>query len=407
MATEAVHVLETLLAVWFCASGALAAGVVLAGVIRRRMLLRSARGCDSSVALGPVSVIVPIKGLGHSSEAALRSLLDQEYPCLFEVIIVVEDAADAADALVNKLCGAYPHARKVIAGHTRSCAQKNHNLIAGVAAGSPHSEVFVFCDSSNIAGKGWLEGLVRPLFEGQAEASTTFRVFDPYPPNAPGIAQAVYSSFVGLLIALSPMPWGGGAAILRATFLRLRVTEMWARTVVDDLTLGNILRAAKVAVLYLPHLAMRSPVSGQTVRGLLDYLDRQILFPKFTNPGIWVFGLFFQMNVTGAVLAALATVCLSSFSGIGRQALPEAIGFLGVTLALAETLRRGGHSAIPFSRWVAGYGLAIFAAGFIFLRSLFLDCIEWSGIRYVTTAGGVVTEARRTGEAASKGDDQE
>ena len=178
------------------------------------------------------------------------------------------------------------------------CGQKNHNLVQGIKHLSPSTEVVVFCDSSNMVDTDWLRRFTEPVRTGAFEVVTTFRAFDPRPATIWGICQAIYAAFLLLLIANKPKPWGGATAIARNTLDRLDVIGEWSRNVIDDLALGNILDKAGIPVFLDPRSLLRSPLPNQSLSGLIHYLDRQILFPKWTNPIIWFTTLLFQLSVT-------------------------------------------------------------------------------------------------------------
>ena len=127
----------------------------------------------------------------------------------------------------------------MFSGIAALCAQKNHNLLAGLRSLKPDTEILVFCDSTNMADPGWLGRFTKPLRNGDCQVVTTFRAFRPDPETLGGVCQAIYASFIRLLAAIKPTPWGGATAIRRETFERLNVAEAWSRTVVDDLILGN------------------------------------------------------------------------------------------------------------------------------------------------------------------------
>jgi len=182
----------------------------------------------------PVEILVPLKGRIPEQETILKSLLEQRYPN-YHVVFVLESEEDPGNAIVNELCEGYSHARKVISGISHECAQKNHSLVAGVRSLRPETEMIVFCDSTNAAAPDWLEYFTAPLRAGDAQVVTTFRAFDPRPATLAGVCQAIYASFILILLMFKPKPWGGATGILRRTFETLDVAKVWSHTVVAGL----------------------------------------------------------------------------------------------------------------------------------------------------------------------------
>jgi len=334
-------------------------------------------------------ILIPLKGLFAGQEDVLRSMLEQQHPN-FTVIFILESEKDPADTLVEAFCRQYPHARKIIAGRSELCGQKNHNLIQGVEGLGPETEIIVFCDGSNAADPDWLIRFTRPIYSGSEEAVTTFRAFDPRPPNLAGVCQAIYASFILALDSVKAKPWGGATAIRRETFEQLKIREAWSRTVVDDLVLGNVLERAGVRIKMNPELILKSPLLGQTVKGLLAYLDRQILFPQFTNPFIWAGLLVMHTSLTLVVVASVVAGSLYPFGVV--DASTATVSYLAVGCSLLAVL--GLRSINPFSvsvgRWLVGFLPCMVLAGFVFIRSIFLNYIDWHGKRYWCGRDGVV-----------------
>jgi ceramide glucosyltransferase len=279
----------------------------------------------------------------------------------------------------------------VISGTAVLCAQKNHNLIAGLRSVKPDTEILVFCDSTNVADSGWLSRLTTPLRNGACQVITTFRAFRPGSVTMGAVCQAIYASFIRLLAAIKPTPWGGATAIRRDTFERINIVDMWSKTVVDDLVLGNALDRAGIKVCMDPHNLLKSPLPEQSVKGFLSYLDRQVLFPKFTNPGIWAATLVFHVNLTFALLLAVFMGMLFPAGLVGALCGWVSYGFLMVVALVAVVLRWTNPSRIPIKQWLVYFLPCIFLSAFVFVRSIFRNYIDWHGRRYWPGRGGVIS----------------
>ncbi len=356
----------------------------------QRTLLK-APGEATTTCLQPLEVIVPLKGIIAGQEYALRSLLEQDYPG-YRLIFVLESELDPANPVVDKLLDQYPFAHKVIGGIAFSCAQKNHNLLAGLRSVRPNTEILVFCDSTSLADPGWLRRFTGPLCNGDCAVVTTFRAFHLDPATIGGVCQAMYASFIRLIAAIKPKPWGGATAIKRETFEELNIPEVWSRTIVDDLVLGNALDCAGIKVKMDQYNLLESPLQMQSVAGFLSYLDRQILFPKFTNPGIWAGTLLFHLNLTLAVVAAVFIGALFPAGQADTLCGWLSCGLLIVVAAGVLLLWRINPSTISIERWLISFFPCIFLSAFVFLRSIVRNYIDWHGRRYWPGKGGVVLE---------------
>ena len=340
-----------------------------------------------------IQILAPLKGISDKSREILQTLLVQDYPN-YRVMFILENDSDPAFELVSEFCTSYKHVSLFLSGTASQSGQKNFGLAKAVSKLEPEVEILVFCDSTNAAARGWLGKITRPVRSGDFEVCTTFRSFLPETLNVPGICQALYASTVFALLAVTPKPWGGATVIRKSTFDRLNVSKVWLHTVVDDLTLGNILNEANVKIFVSPENFLSSPIRKQTLKGLLAFLDRQILFPKFTNPGIWIFTVLWHISLCAALL--LSSVGLFSYfvGFLGSEyALIGALFWIGV-LTLVASLRSVNQAKIPIVKWMITFPVLIFAATYICVRSIFLDHIDWHGKRYYCGKGGVVIEIR-------------
>jgi hypothetical protein len=382
--------LRQVLTIWLCVTASLFMLPIVLGILKVRLLRDSPPTPEPEIKPLPVDILVPLKGVFPDQTKTLESWLNQSHPD-YSVVFIVESEDDPANQVVDELCVRYGHARKVVSGISTQCAQKNYGLIAGARSLRPESRIILFCDSTNIAPSDWLQRFVRPLDAGTAEVVTTFRAFDPKPETIGGVGQAVYATFIYLLLVLAPKPWGGATAILRETFERLEVAEVWGRTVVDDLVLGNVLHHAGIKVLFDHRNLLKSPLTGQSIKGLIDYLDRQILFPKFTNPGMWamIFVVHTSVSLAVVVSAVLGIIGLPLgmvSSGTGLISL----AYLAATVPAGLLLKTVNPFSISTGTWLAAFYSVIFLGAFVLARSVFCTDIVWHGRTYRTGAKGVV-----------------
>lgn len=383
---------------WLAVTISLLFLLIILGTLKMRYARTGVSDEKIDVAPSPVEMLVPLTGVFPHQDETLTSLLEQTHPC-YQVVFILESPDDPAESLVSRLCERYSHAREVISGRSESCGQKNHSLIAGIRSLKPETKIIVICDSTNKADPRWLMRFTRPLETSRELVVTTFRAFHPQPETVGGVCQAIYASFLLLLIVLHPAPWGGATAVRRETLEKLYVAEAWSRTVVDDLVLGNVLNRAGIEVTMDPRVRLESPLANQTLSGFLGYLDRQILFPKFTNPGIWASSLICHLNTTAAILVSFITGLLLFPAGLVTTASAIAsYGFLGCMLMIAFLLRRLNPFSISIRSWLIAFCPCVFLAAFIFFRSMFRDSITWHGRTYWVGAGGIVLKEGPQGD---------
>lgn len=338
----------------------------------------------------PCELLIPVKDVMPSQEEALTSLLTQSHSD-YRVLFIVESDDDPANEMLDRLCSRHSRARKIISGPATVSCQKNHNLIAGIEKLSPETQVIVFCDSSNVADEDWLLRFTQPLETEPKQVISTFRDFNPLSQTLGGVCQAIYAAFILVLPRVKPLPWGGATAIHRRIFEELKIVQAWSTTVVDDLILGNALEQYDIPLFLDTANRLGSPLPDQSVAGFLSYLDRQILFPKFTHPSIWLAALINHLNLTAATFVALVAGLILFPAGlIGPIAGWSSWGLIAGEALAALVLKRINPYRISRVKWLLSFFPCVAFAAFIFVQSVFRNDIVWHGKRYLVGKGGVV-----------------
>ena len=344
--------------------------------------------------LGSVRIFVPVKGTSHVIKRALQSLLVQDYP-EYKVIFVLEDKSDPVFETICEFCNEYSHAQLLLSGKTTECGQKNFGLAKAVSKFSEDSELLVFCDSTNSADPGWLKRITYPVRAGRVEVCTTFRSFDPGSAGIAGICQALYGVSIFALITVGPNPWGGGTVIRRKTFDRLNVIELWLKTVVDDLILGNLLDLAKIRIHVSPENFLASSIEKQSMKGFMSFLDRQILFPKFTNPGIWFLTLTSQVFLALAMVLSTIGPVLWVFGYLDvKYSIISGIFWIGM-LSTGALLAIVNKPKLPILKSLLGLPVLVCLSTLVCVRSIFIDYIDWRGMRYYCGKCGKVVRIEK------------
>lgn len=342
----------------------------------------------------PATLICPCKGLDPGLELNLRALVEQDYPDL-EVIFVLADADDPARPVCQQVAatGAKP-VHVLVAGHPAGRGEKVNNLLAGVAAARPESEVLVFADSDGRPPADWLRKLVAHLGEADVGAASTFRWYLPAGDFLGGLQSAWNGPAVTYMGEGSHnFCWGGGTAIRRRTFKEIDAHRYWAGCVSDDYMLTRALRDAGRRIVFVPQCLVVTH-HPTTWRKFLEWTTRQIIITRVYEPRLWwpaigihvfycavflygfvLVGFFLGQAVWGAgatILAALGAIAsLSVAKGIYR---------LRAVLALLprhrEQLRRTWWSPTlqaALVPWVMALN---------FLLSAATRRITWRGVTY-------------------------
>lgn len=342
------------------------------------------------------AVIVPLTGHTPAMKSGLESLLNQHYPNL-AVILVTQDQEDPATALVREVMAGRQNVRHVVSGPARGSSQKNHNLLAGLKALEADAEILVFCDSGHQAPLNLLSALISPIAQGKAVATTCFHRVFPGDLHLGTLAMLITVLTIHLMQSLSflAQPWGGATAVSRRVFDALNVKGLWAGNVVDDVSLGVRLLRQRRRVYPVPGICLRTEVRGLTVRDLMAWITRQLLYLKYCCPVVWLAALPGALVLVGPfVVAGLAG--LGALWGLTSWTLAAmGLGYLLLFTLLGAWYRRLAPPAIPLRRWLPALYAAVFIAGASYLKTWFTDTISWRGVSYRVTWGGGVREIRR------------
>lgn len=341
-----------------------------------------------------LSLIIPVAGPPEGLAAELSSLLTQDYPD-YEVLVVTARPDEPGVPVILDLMRRFRHLRHVVSGPARGCGQKNHNLLAGLQLADPRAKVLAFCDRGRLAPADFLRHLVAPLREGARVASGYHRLH----PDKPCLA-ALARAAVVLVLRLSRefpalmQPWGGATALRRELFTSLGIPALWARTVVDDVSLAARLKKHRVPVVSVPGALLTTPAAPETWGQAVAWLTRQWLYLKYHFPGTWLgAGLLIHLTL---VLTAVSVfhLLVTPFRGGGMEPFLAAgyVGALGLLCVrlhrlLEPPVRRGLAALI----WPAALALAAWAH----LASGFTPILRWQGLAYRVGLGGEVREIRQ------------
>jgi cellulose synthase/poly-beta-1,6-N-acetylglucosamine synthase-like glycosyltransferase len=339
------------------------------------------------------AIVVPLTGNSPEMRGCLQSLLSQDYP-VYETVLVTRDPEDPATSLVRELLAHHPRVRHVISGPARTCSQKNHNLLAGLAVLDDAVEILVFCDSNHLAPPRLLRDLIRPLRLGEAVLTTGYRRIIPGDCRLAtlGTLQTVLVLQLLQAIPVLSQPWGGATAILRQVFADRGVGRVWSQTVVDDVSLWVHLKQGGIRLQGVPAACLTTHLSGQTLGAWSAWLTRQLQYLKYFLPGTWLASLLAAYLLIVPPLAA-ALACLGWLVGLvpGKYALVGAV-FLALLTGVAAWYRTLVPSKVPLGPWLAAFYATLGVAIFSYLKAWCTQTISWRGISYRVTWGGRVRQ---------------
>jgi cellulose synthase/poly-beta-1,6-N-acetylglucosamine synthase-like glycosyltransferase len=347
-----------------------------------------------------VAIFVPCKGLDADLEANLDAVAQQDYPD-YSVTYIVESANDAAYDAIRKVVARRPHTGLVVAGLARSCGQKNHNLLQGIAARGNGAEALVFCDSDTKPDTTWLRRLVAPLAEAKTPVATGFRWIVPAKESRTlgGYLHAMFNGYMSTLIANKAFAavWGGSMAIRRDFWEKYGVAEIWAHTVVDDMTISELLVKHRVRRAYVLSCLVISDEAIPSLRAAMDWFTRQIAYVRYHLFPFWVAALVAHGLSALVVLAAPLQLAYGWYSGDATWLWGGIAGALFMAYFTAQALlirSLGPHSFSPWI-WIALTPIGTILGPISVLEAGLTNSLRWRDTTYELGAGGRVLSISR------------
>lgn len=331
-------------------------------------------------------LLVACKGVPEGLRENALSLLSQDYPGRLYVFFVTPSQTDPAYAVLDPLVASRADRARLLASGRRPerSSGKIADLLFALESVPPEAEVLLFADADVRAPADWARSLVGALAEPGAGAATTWGLYLPAARDLPAFAKLLWMAGGMPFFAFRPFVWAGSFAIRREAFDRLKVRELWSRSLLDD---GPLDRALKSAGLKVRLVAEAAPVQGGGGgwSGFFSQFGRWMLYARLYKPWAWLAG--------GLALAGKAYLAVWALAEAARR--PWLAGLLGadaaylglVVLALTRRYPERFAALHPAFRPPALWGAlagpllpAVYAA--CFLSSALVRTLRWGGYGY-------------------------
>ena len=346
------------------------------------------------------AIIIPCKGVAKDLVRNLKGFLSLDYS-EYRVVYAVESERDDAVPVIKEIVANDARARLAVAGLSQHCAQKNHNLLAGLRE-TDDAEVYVFADADIKPEPGWLKELILPLAHPKVAATTGFRWLQAKKGTVGELAHFYVNAFMYVLFVTACFfggvgLWGGSMAIRRKDFDELNVADKWARAGVDDMSLSYLVLKKRRKAVLVPHCVIHTDDLIPTLKGTVRWFERQIMYLKAYQKALWLFigfpMVFFGMSFVLLLPIALLVASLfgkSFFASGGGAALVFYIGEL-LTVSLYPFIGVM-HSAWKF--YLLWPFLRV-SQGISYLMTALTNTITWAGIKYKMAFNGDVVSVKR------------
>jgi len=362
-----------------------AAGCVYA--LGAAMVVRGFAG-DSGVlpaALLGVTVLKPLSGAEPGLYEDLASFCEQDYGGPVQILFGVQDSADPAIGVVERLIAQRPGRDLELVRHApgRCSNPKVANLVA--LEQRIRHEVVVIADADIAVPRNYLAETMATLALPGVGAVTCL-----YRGVARGGVWAVLASMgidyhflpnvlVGLRLGLAHPCFGSSIALRRETLAAIGGFSAFADFIADDNAIGQAVRTTGSKVAIPPPILAHSCAeqsAGELLRHELRWSRTVRAVDAWGSAG---------SIVTHPLPFALAGAALTGFGVVGGAMIAAAIACrLVLQLQVDHTLH------VSSKRWWLGPARDLLAFG-IHVASFFVDVVSWRGARYKVGPDGTLT----------------
>jgi len=287
----------------------------------------------------PITILKPLHGDEPLLEAALESTIRQDYPA-FQIVFGVQDPADSAIAVVNRLRARHPDAdiALVIDRTDHGPNRKVGNLINMLP--SARHDLIVIADSDLHVAPDYLRHIAATLATPGVGLATVLYAGLPASTALParlGATQITHGFLPGALMARAMGRQdclGATMALRRDTLARIGGLEALVRHLADDNVLGQRVRALGLGVALAPTV-VATTVPEDSLRALFRHELRWARTIRALAPSAHAASVL-QYPLVWAALAGLASPWGWSLFAVAWIA--RALAARGIDLALAPML---------------------------------------------------------------------
>ena len=350
-----------------------------------------------------ISVFIPCKGSDEQFERNIRHFLQARYRKA-KVFFIVESMEDDAYSLIRKHIEHSPNAYLVVAGLSKRCGQKNYNLLQGIKASEERDEVYVFLDAHTTIDAQQLQDLVTPLSNSKITAAVGFR-WNILQKNSLG--EKLHAFMVALQWGAMNCfwvntIWGGATAIRREDFEKMGVREYWSKTVVDDMTLQQMIQKQRRKAVFVPSCVTETDHTITDVKNAVLWFKRQTLYVKFYLRPLWLgmlaLFLYAAIHVIGLPLLLAYTAIYPSKKLVLFSSMKAVFALM--VMLFARLLKRPGNDNSHGFSWFALSPIYLLLTAWASFLGLFTKVMGWKDISYRLDYRGTVKKIQRGSDYA-------
>lgn len=345
-----------------------------------------------------ICVLMPMRGVDSTLAAAIRSVLDQDYPT-FGVRIVVDSQDDPSWAIAREIVDGERDSRVHIALLERphaTCSLVCSSLLQALDELDDSWDMIAFCASDMIVPRNWLRTIAAAMSEPGVGATLGNRWYLPPAPTPGSLVRYLWNAAAVVTMWWFQIPWSGGLALRIGDLRRSGLLEKWGKGLIEDVPAAQAMTDIGLKLKFVPELFIMHR-DGIGLGEALRFMRRQMLWPRLYHRSWPLLVLKSSCDVL-ALLAPLVIFLLALSGGHPEMAAAAALCFfvsIAGQAALLLIIERAVALAQPAGNghWQKFAGLpplAVIAAipfTHLFYTAALVACmldksVEWRGIVY-------------------------
>lgn len=331
-----------------------------------------------------VTLLKPLRGAEPGLEAKLASFCEQDYPAPVQILFGVQDARDAAVAVVERLIAERPKRDLQLVVSTQPAGP--NPKVATLIGLQPHIRhpVVVLSDSDVTVAPDYLARTAAALAQPGVGLVTCLYRGVPVPGLWSRLAsmavdyQFLPDVLLGLALGLARPCFGATIALRRETLERIGGFEAFVAQLADDYAMGAAMRATGLSVA-IPHWVLDHACPETSLGELWRHQLRWARTLRAVDaPG------YAGRVITNPLPLALLAACLGGPAPLTLATVAAALVCrLVLQLQVDHTLR------LNTKRWWLGPASDLLAFA-VFAASFFVEVVSWRGRRYRVRADGTL-----------------
>ena len=361
-----------------------ATGCVYALIAAAAMRRFTGEDASDATAFPSITILKPLHGAEPGLHDKLASFCDQDYPGPVQILFGVQDADDAAVAVVDRLIAERPgrDLQLLASTHPTGPNPKVATLIG--LQGRIRHDVVVLSDSDVSVERNYLARTVATLAQPGVGLVTCLYRGTPVPSVWARLASmAIDYDFlpnvlVGLALGLARPCFGSTIAMRRETLERIGGFDAFLEYLADDNAIGEAVRGIGMRVA-IPRWIVEHACPERSFMELWSHELRWARTLRAVSPAGYA-----GMVITHPLPFALLGASLNGLGALGGGSIVAAIACrLVLQLQVDHTLH------VSTSRWWLGPARDLLAF-VVYVASFFVDVVSWRGQRYKVRADGTL-----------------